>query len=334
MTVRMTEFMANIYITRRIPDVGLKLLHDKFGKFEMNEEDKVLEREELLAKVRGRDGVLCLLTDKIDDEVFQTAGPQCKIFSNYAVGYNNIDVDAASKRGIKITNTPGVLTDATADLAIALLFSCARRIVEADAFTREGKFAGWAPLLFLGQDITGKTLGIVGAGRIGSDVARKMAKGFRMKVLYNDKFQNAGLEKEIGATRVDLPTLLRESDFVSLHVNLTAETRHLIGQKELEMMKPGAILINTARGPVVDETALIKTLKEKRIFAAGLDVFENEPKLEAGLADAPNVIILPHIASATFWTRTRMAEMAAKNLIDALEGRMPEYCVNKDKLST
>lgn len=322
----------NIYVTREIPDTGLKLLREKFGKFEMNLEDRVLTREELLGNVKGRDGVLCLLTDIIDVEVFEAAGPQCRIFSNYAVGLNNIHVEEASKRGIMITNTPGVLTDATADLAIALLFSCARRIPEADAFTRAGKFKGWGPMLFLGADITGKTLGIVGAGRIGASVAMKMAKGFGMKILYTDKFGNAELEREVGAQKVDLSTLLRESDFVSIHVNLTEETKHMIGAQEFELMKPTAVFINTARGPVVDEKALVQTLREKRIFSAGLDVFEQEPALAPGLADLPNIVIPPHIASATFWTRTRMAEMAAKNLIDALEGRMPEFCVNKDQL--
>lgn len=322
----------NIYVTREIPEGGLKMLREKFGNFEMNQEDRVLTREEMLERVRGRDGVLCLLTDKIDAAVFDTAGPQCKIFSNYAVGFNNIDVAEASRRGIMVTNTPGVLTEATADLAIALLFAAARRIVEGDAFTRAGKFRGWGPLLMIGQDVTGKTLGIVGAGRIGSNVARKMAKGFGMKILYADKFGNPELEKETGAQKVDLQTLLRESDFVSVHVNLTAETTHMFGEKEFSLMKPSCVFINTARGPVVDEKALVKALQEKKIFAAGLDVFENEPALAPGLLELPNVVIPPHVASATFGTRTRMAEMAAKNLIDALEGRMPEFCVNKDQL--
>lgn len=322
----------NIYVTREIPEGGLKILREKFGAFEMNHLDRVLTREELIEKVRGRDGVLCLLTDRIDAAVFDAAGPQCKIFSNYAVGFNNVDVEEASRRGIMVTNTPGVLTEATADLAIALLFSAARRIVEGDAFTRAGKFKGWGPLLMVGQDITGKTLGIVGAGRIGGNVAMKMAKGFGMKILYTDKFENAELEKETGAQKVELQTLLRESDFISIHVNLTPETTHLIGEKEFSLMKPSCVFINTARGPVVDEKALVKALQEKKIFAAGLDVFENEPALAPGLAELPNVVIPPHVASATFGTRTRMAEMAAKNLIDALEGRMPEFCVNKDQL--
>lgn len=324
--------MPNIYVTREIPEGGLKLIRDKFGSFEMNTEDRVLTREELLSKVRGRDAVLCLLTDKIDDEVLEAAGPQCKIFSNYAVGYNNIDVPAASKRKIMITNTPGVLTDASADLAIALLFAAARRLPEADAYTRQGKFKGWGPMMFLGQDITGKTLGIVGAGRIGSSVATKMAKGFGMKILYLNRSVNTELEKEIGAKKVEMETLLKESDFISVNVSLTEETKHFIGEKEFAMMKPSCVFVNTARGPVVDEIALVKALKNRRIFSAGLDVYENEPQLAPGLADLPNVVIPPHIASATFWTRTKMAEMAAQNLIDALEGRTPEFCVNKDQL--
>lgn len=324
--------MFNIYVTREIPEPGLKLLRERFGNFEMNKEDRVLTQSELLENVRGKDAVLCLLTDKIDAKVLEAAGPKCKIFSNYAVGYNNIDVAEATKRGIMITNTPGVLTDATADLAIALLFACSRRLVEADKFTRSGKFSGWGPMLFLGQDVTKKTLGIIGAGRIGSNVARKMAHGFNMKILYVDKSGNPELERDIGAKKADMQTLLRESDFISIHVTLTAETTHMIGEKEFKAMKPNCIFINTSRGPVVDEVALVKAVKSKQIFAAGLDVFEREPILAPGLADLPNVIIPPHIASATLWTRSKMAEMAAKNLIDALEGRMPEFCVNKDQL--
>lgn len=324
--------MPKIYVTREIPEAGLQLLRQKFPGFEMNTEDRVLDREELIAKVKGCDAILSLLTDPIDDEIMALIGPQLKVISNYAVGFNNIDVAAASKRNIMVTNTPGVLTDATADLAIALLFSCARRIVESDKFTREGKFKAWGPLLFLGQDVTGKTLGIVGAGRIGSNVAIKMAKGFGMKILYVDRSGNESLEKETGAKKVDLETLLKESDFISVHVNLSDETHHLISEKEFGKMKPNCILINTSRGPVVDEKALVAALKKQQIFAAGLDVFENEPALEPGLTELPNAVIVPHIASATLWSRNKMAEMAAQNLIDALEGRMPEFCVNKEQL--
>ncbi len=324
--------MPNIYVTRQIPEAGLELLRKKFGTFEMNTEDRVLTKKELKEKVKGRDGILSLLTDPIDAEILEEVGSQCKVISNYAVGFNNIDVATASKKKIMVTNTPGVLTDATADLAIALLFSCARSIVEANKFTCEGKFKGWAPMLFLGQDITGRTLGIVGAGRIGSNVAIKMAKGFGMKILYVNRTSEPELEAETGAKQVDLETLLKESDFVSLHVNLSPETTHMIGEKELNLMKPNSILINTARGPVIDEKALVKALQEKKIFGAGLDVFEREPEIEKELMTEPRAIIVPHIASATLWTRSRMAEMAAQNLIDALEGKMPEYCVNKDQI--
>lgn len=322
--------MANIYVTRRIPEGGLEMLRKKFGTFEMNMEDRVLTRTELLEKVKGRDAVISLLTDTIDGEVLDAAGPQCKIFSNYAVGFNNFDLAAGAQRGILMTNTPGVLTDATADLAITLMFSCARRIVEADTYTRAGKFNGWGPMLLLGQDITGKTLGIIGAGRIGSSVAEKMAKGFGMKVMYTDMFKNEALEKSIGAQKVELDQLLKECDFISVHVNLTPETKHLISAPQFAMMKPNCVFVNTSRGPVVDEVALVEALKANKIFAAGLDVFENEPALAPGLAQLPNVIIPPHVASATMWTRTRMSEIAAQNLIDALEGKMPEFVVNKE----
>ncbi|MBM4086523.1 MAG: D-glycerate dehydrogenase, partial [Planctomycetes bacterium] len=275
-------------------------------------------------------GVLCLLTDTIDAEVLDAA-KGAKIFANYAVGFNNIDVKAATERGILITNTPGVLTDATADMAWALLFSAARRIVEGDKYTRAGKFKGWSPMLFLGGDITGKTLGIVGAGRIGAAMARRSV-GFKMKVLYCDPTRNEELERELGAKQVDMPTLLKESDFVSVHVLLTPATRHLIGEKELGMMKPTGYLINTSRGPVVDEAALVKALEEKKIAGAGLDVYEDEPKLKPGLAKLPNAVIPPHIASATIWTRGKMAEMAATNLVAALKGERPPNLVNPEVL--
>lgn len=325
--------MANIYVTRRIPEVGLAMLKEKFGAFDMNPEDRVLTREELLAQVKGRDAVMSLLTDPIDAEVLDAAGPQCKIFSNYAVGYNNIDLKAAGERGVMVTNTPGVLTDATADLAITLMFACARRLVETDNYMRKGMYKGWGPLLWLGQDLSGgKTLGIIGCGRIGSNVAVKMNKGFGMKILYSDMNTNTQLEAETGAKRVDLETLLKESDFVSVHVNLTPETTHLINANTLKLMKPTAILVNTSRGPVVDEPALVEALKAKTIFAAGLDVYEKEPLMAPGLGELPNVVVAPHIASATPWTRDQMAIIAAQNLIDALEGKEPQFLVNKEFL--
>jgi glyoxylate reductase len=322
---------SNVYVTRRIPEAGLDLLRQACERVDVNPEDRVLSRPELLAAVRGRDGVLCLLTDTIDAEVLEAARG-ARVFANCAVGYDNIDVAAATQGGIAVTNTPGVLTDATSDLAWALLFAAARRIAEADRFTRAGRFVGWAPMLLLGGDITGRTLGRVGAGRIGAAVARKSA-GFRMRVLYADPNVNEALEREVGARRVPLDHLLAESDFVSLHVPLTPETQHLIGADQLRRMKPTAVLINTSRGPVVDEAALVEALRAGTIAAAGLDVFEKEPALTPGLTEAPNVVLLPHIGSATVGTRTKMATMAATNLVAVLEGRRPPNGVNPEALT-
>lgn len=320
----------NVYVTRMLPEPAIELLRQDC-KVESNPEDRILTREELLEKVKGRDAVLCLLTDIIDEEVLEGAGRQCKIFANYAVGYNNIDIEAATKRRIIVTNTPGILTDATADLAWSLLFAVARRIVESDKYTREGKFKGWAPMLFLGRDITGKTLGVIGAGRVGTNFARK-SKGFEMKVLYNDIKRNEEFEKETGSTYVDKETLLKECDFISIHVPLLPTTKHMIGEKEFNLMKTTAVLINTSRGPVIDEKALAKALKEGKIWRAGLDVYENEPILEPELAELDNVVIVPHIGSATIETRTNMALMAARNIIAVFKGETPSQCVNPEVL--
>ena len=321
---------ANVYITRKIPQPGLDIVFENCDHVEVNPDDRVLTREELLEQVKGRDGVLSLLTDTIDAEVMDAAHG-VKVFANYAVGFNNIDVAAATERGIVVTNTPGVLTDATSDMAWALLFSVARRVAEADRYTRAGKFKGWGPMLFLGGDITGRTLGIIGAGRIGSAVAKKSV-GFKMTVLYADPTRNEELESATGAKQVDLDTLLKESDFVSMHTVLSPETTHLIGERELSLMKPTAYLINTSRGPVIDEKALVAALRDKRIAGAGLDVFEDEPELAPGLAELDNVVIPPHIASATIGTRTKMATMAASNLVAVLKGETPPNCVNPEAL--
>ncbi len=317
---------ARVLVTREIPDAGLALLRQAGVSFEVFPHDRSMTREELLLAVRGRDAVLCLLTDRIDAELMDAAGSQCRIFANYAVGYNNIDLDAARSRGIHVSNTPDVLTEATADLAWALLFATARRVVESDQYLRAGKWSGWGPLQFIGQDITGKTLGVVGAGRIGADFALK-SQGFRMPVLYHHPRENAELEQKLGARRVDLETLLRSSDFVSLHVPLRPETRHLIGREQLSWMKSNAILINTARGPVVDEQALKEALRERKIAGAGLDVYEHEPQLTEGLVDLPNTVLCPHIASATEQTRNRMATLAAENILKVLAGEKPVNCV-------
>jgi glyoxylate reductase len=321
--------MYKVFVTRRIPEAGLQLL-EKECDVTVNPEDRVLSKAEIIAGVRGKDGLLCLLTDRIDGEVMD-ASPRLKVISNYAVGFDNIDVRAATQRGIVVTNTPGVLTETTADLAWALLMAAARRIVEADRFTRAGRWAGWAPMLMLGRDVWGKTLGIVGMGRIGTAVARR-ARGFGMRILYHSRTRKPQLEGELGAEWTDLKTLLAQSDFVSLHVPLTDKTHHLIGEPELRLMKPTAYLINTSRGPVVDEKALVKALKEGWIAGAGLDVFEAEPKLHPGLAGLDNVVLAPHIGSASHETRGKMAVMAANNLLTVLKGRVPPNLVNPQVL--
>lgn len=308
-----------IGVTRRLPPEGLDLLRASGATVILNEEDRPLSPEELRALAARCDGLIVQLVDRVDAALLD-AGKNLKVVANYAVGVDNIDRAAAAARGVVVTNTPDVLTRATAELAWALLLGAARRVAEGDRLTREGGFRGWAPLLHLGVGVSGKTLGIVGAGRIGAAVAR-IGAGFGMTVLYHARSAHPEIEREARAVRVDLPRLLAESDFVSLHVPLTAETRHLIGEKELSSMKPTAVLVNTARGPVVDEEALVRALKQKKIFAAGLDVFEREPQLAAGLAELPNVLLAPHAGSATFETRAEMSVLAAKNVLAVLEGR-------------
>jgi glyoxylate reductase len=320
-----------VFVTRKILEEGLNMLRERYD-VEVSDYDGVIPREMLLKKVKGADALVSLLTDNIDAEVMDAAGPNLKIIANYAVGYNNIDVEEATKRGIMVTNTPGVLTETTADFAWTLLMAIARRIVEADKFVREGKFRGWEPMLLLGTDVFGATLGIVGFGRIGQAMARR-ALGFNMRVLYYDNSRvDEQIEKELKAAFVDLPTLLKESDFVTLHVPLTKQTHHLIGEKELKMMKKDAYLINTARGPVVDEKALVKALKEGWIKGAALDVFENEPEIEPELLKLDNVVLAPHIASASYATRSKMSVMVAENIIKALNGEVPPNLVNPEVL--
>lgn len=320
-----------IFVTRKIPEEGLKMLYEYFD-VQVSEYDGVIPKEMLLKKVKGIDGLLCLLTDTIDGEVMESAGSQLKIIANYAVGYNNIDIDEATKRGIMVTNTPGVLTETTADLAWALMMAIARRIVEGDRFVRTGQFRGWEPMLLLGTDLYGATLGIIGFGRIGQAMARR-ALGFDMKVLYYSRSKaDDQIERQLRATYADLETLLRNSDFVSLHVPLTKQTRHLIGEDQLKLMKKESYLINTSRGPVVDEKALVRALKEKWIRGAGLDVFENEPEIEPELLKLDNVVLAPHLGSASFTTRTKMAKMAAENIIKALRGEIPPNIVNTQVL--
>ena len=314
-------------VTRRIPDESIGMLEAALGVVDVNPHDRAMTREEFLAAARDRDGLLCLLTEDIDDEVLDLS-PGLKGVAIYAVGYNNIDVDACTRRGIPVTNTPDVLTDTTADVAWALMFAAARRVAEGDRYVREGRFSGWGPLLMLGSDVSGATLGIVGAGRIGTATARRAA-GFSMPVVYTSRRRNATIEC-VGARYLQLDDLLRESDFVSLHVPLTPETTHLISERELDLMKPTAYLINTTRGPVVDEKALVRALRDGVIAGAGLDVFEREPELEPGLADLENVVMLPHVGSGTVATRIRMGNTAAANLIAMVNGADPPNCVNPE----
>lgn len=315
-----------VFVTRVIPDKGLDMLRD-FCEVDLWEEELPPSRDELMKHVRGMEGLLTLLTDKIDDEVMDAAGKQLKVISNHAVGFDNIDVQAATARKIPVGNTPDVLTDATADFAFALMMAAGRRLTEADRYVRQGKWKTWGPKLLLGAEMKGATLGLVGFGRIGKAVARR-AMGFDMRVMYYDPTESE-TDSDSKATRVDFDTLLKESDFISLHTPLTPATRHLIDAQALSKMKPGAVLINTARGPIVDMDALYQALKEHLIFAAGLDVTEPEPlPMDSPLLTLDNLVIAPHIGSASTVARDKMSWMAAKNLIAGLKGEPLPNCVN------
>ena len=321
-----------VFVTRALPEEALNILKSRF-EVEVWPEETPPPKSVLIEKVKEVDGICCLLTDRIDREVIDAAGEQLKGISQVAVGYDNIDIEAATEKGIYVTNTPGVLTETTADYAFALLMATARRIAEADRYVRGGKWKiPWGLMMLLGQDVWGKTIGIIGMGRIGSAVARR-AKGMNMRILYYDIVRNKKIEEELGAEYVDLETLLKESDFVTLHVPLLPSTRHLINEDRLKLMKRTACLINTSRGPVVDEKALYKALKEGWIWAAGLDVWEKEPTdPENPLLKLENVTASPHIASASHETRKRMAIMAVENLTAILEGKVPPNLVNKEVL--
>jgi glyoxylate reductase len=319
-----------VYVTRELPERGMKIIKERFDA-EVWPEYGPPPKTEMIRKARDVDALVTLLSDKIDAEVFDAA-PKLKIVAQMAVGFDNIDVAEATWRGIYVTNTPGVLTETTADFAWALLMAVARRVVEADKYVRSGQWkVSWHPSMLLGRDVYGATLGIVGAGRIGTAVARR-AKGFNMKILYYDVVpMPPEIEKELGAKRVDLDTLLRESDFVSIHVPLIKETYHLINEEKLKLMKKTAYLINNSRGAVVNEKALYKALKEGWIAGAALDVFEQEPTpLNNPLLKLDNVVVAPHISSASYETRSRMAEMVAENLVAFFEGKTPPNLVNPD----
>ncbi|MCS7017150.1 MAG: D-glycerate dehydrogenase [Gemmatales bacterium] len=318
-----------VFVTRRIPDAGLNKLRD-VCELEIWPEPLPPPYEVLVGKVRDCDGLLSLLTDRIDAALMDAA-PKLKVISNYAVGYNNIDVAAATARGICVGNTPGVLTDATADLAFCLLIAAARRLVEGYLYTLSGQWKTWEPMGHLGQDLVGRTLGVVGMGRIGFALAKRCRFGWDMRILYHDVRPNEQAERELGARRVDLDTLLAEADFVSVHTDLNETTRGMFNLERFKKMKPTAVFVNTARGPIVDERALAEALQKGYIFAAGLDVTDPEPPLpDNPLLKLPNCIIAPHIASATFATRNAMAEIAADNLLAGLRGEPLRAWVNPE----
>lgn len=323
-----------VFITRPIPDQGIIMLREAGYEVRMREKDSVIPREELVAGVRGVHAIVSILTDQIDSEVMDAAGAQLKIIANYAVGFDNIELDAAKKRGVVVSNAPSPeIVESVAEFTFALMLALARRIPEADALARRGEYHGWGPQLLLGADVYNKTLGIIGLGRIGMAVATRAVKGFGMKAIYHTPRQDQEFDREFGARFADLPTLLRESDFVSLHVPLLPSTRHMISSAEFGIMKPTAYLVNTARGPVVDEKALLTALQHSKIRGAALDVFECEPSLDCDpfdhveLKQFKNVILTPHTASATVEARQAMSRTVAENVIAALSGNTPPNLV-------
>jgi glyoxylate reductase len=318
--------LPKILVTRKIPENGIELLKRHFV-VEVNNREHDLSQDKLLKKLQNVFGVVAMMANKFDRESISKL-ESLRVISNFAVGYDNVDVNAATEKGIAVTNTPGVLTDATADLAFGLLLAIARRITEGDRLVRAEKFTGWTPMLMLGNEVSGKTIGIIGAGRIGSAVAKRAA-GFGMRILYLSR-TTKGEMKRMGGQLVSLEELLRESDFVSVSVPLGDATRGLIGKREIGMMKKNAILINTARGEVVDEDALIAALKKKRIAGAGLDVYKGEPRVNKDFLKLENVVLSPHLGSATLETRAKMAEMAALNAIAVLKGEPPPAIVNPE----
>lgn len=320
----------SIFITGQIPESGIQKLKAHGYEVDINPHNSTLTQKEIISFLENKpyDAVLTLLTDEINAEVFERS-PSVKLYANYATGFNNIDIEEAKKRGITVTNAPAEMaSEAVAEHTIALMLALAARIVEADEFVRQGKYTGWQAMNFVGTDILGKTLGLIGAGRIGERVAY-YAKGLGMKIVYHDINRNEKLEKELGATyQSSIEDVLKESDVISLHVPLIDSTKHLMNETRLNLMKPTAFLINTSRGPVVDEVALEKVLRNRSIGGAGLDVFEFEPKTVPGLVELQNVILTPHIASASIEAREQMADIAVGNIIDFLEGQKPKNIVN------
>ncbi len=320
-----------IYVTRTIPDQALSVLK-QCGEMQLWEPDDVVPRGTLLGEMQDTQALLCMVTDRIDNELLDHA-PQLKIVANMAVGYDNVDVPALSRRGVLLTNTPGVLTQTTADLSFGLILGIARRIAEADQFVRDGGWQSWGPLFFAGHDVHHATLGIIGLGRIGTQVAQR-AKGFDMRVVYTNRGRNLEAEERFGCIRVDLPTLLAESDFVSIHAPLSPDTRHLLSGPQFRLMKKTAFLINVARGPLVNQRALYEALRDGEIAGAALDVTDPEPlSLDDPLLSLKNCLIVPHIGSASLATRTRMATLAAENIAAFLAGKSPPTPVNPEVLA-
>ena len=308
-----------IFITREIPEAGILLLNKKGFEVSVYKKDKPISKNKLIKSVKNCDGLISLLTDKIDKAVIDSM-KNCKVIANYAVGFNNIDVDYANSKGIIVTNTPDVLTDSTADLAIALVLACARRITEAEKLVRDKKFVGWKPKLLLGLELRNKYFGILGAGRIGTEAAKR-AHAFGCRIIYYSNSANSFLENKLNAEKLSLSSILKKSDILSLHLPLNTKTYQLLNEKNLNLLKKSAILINTARGEIVDEKILISMLKHKKIFAAGLDVYEGEPNIKKEFYKLDNVILLPHIGSATIEARSNMSLLAAKNVVAVLSGK-------------
>jgi glyoxylate reductase len=318
-----------VLVTRKLPPKPMAVVAERFDA-DVWDGDMAMPRDQLLDRIRGKIGAITLLTEKVDAELLDAAGDQLKIVANYAVGFDNIDVPECTKHGVLTTNTPEVLTETTADTAWSLLMAAARRVPEGDRFLRSRIPWIWGPEMLLGQDVHGKILGIVGFGRIGQAVARR-GRGFGMPVLYYDVFRpSSEVEEALDAEYRDLDGLLAESDFVSIHVALTPETRHLFGPQQFRRMKPTAVLVNTSRGPVIDEGALVEALRAGELFAAGLDVFENEPEVHPGLLELDNAAVIPHLGSATVETRDAMGLLAVDNVVAALEGRRPPTLLNPE----
>lgn len=321
--------MAKVFVSRKIPGTALDKLKASKNEVEVSPFDRPLTAEELLEKGKGVDALLTLLTDKINGDVIDALGPQLKIVSNYAVGFDNINIAEATKRGVVVTNTPShVINESVAEFAWTLMLSLAKRVVEADEVTRRGAYKGWEPGIFLGVNMIGKTLGIIGLGRIGSMTARR-ARGWEMRVLYNKRSRNEEAERELGIEFSELDKLYAESDFISLHVPLTDETRHMIDKDAFAKMKKGVFIVNTARGSVIDEGDLVNALREGKVGGAGLDVFDNEPNINAELIGMENVILTPHIASATREAREEYGRLAVDAILTTLAGKKPENLVNE-----